>query len=117
MKSISRIILLSALVVMMFPIYTIGKNPIASKSALQTFSGSIMDKSTKEDLGGVYLYFEELQKGIYSGPDGKFNLEGIEPGDYNITAKFISYHEKKISVKIGKATDNYTEILLEPIQP
>ena len=116
MKILKPITLAFVIVTMLIPVYCFAKEP-SSGSALKTFSGSIIDKSTNEDLGGVYLYFEELQKGIYSDQDGKFNLEGIEPGEYNVTVKFISYHDKKLTVKVGTSEDNYTKILLEPIQP
>ena len=88
-----------------------------AKPAVFNLSGSIIDKETQEDLAGAFLYFEKLHKGVYSGPDGTFNIDGIEPGNYKVTVKFISYHDKQISVKVEKSKNNYTKILLEPVQP
>ena len=116
MKTLKSVLISLVIAAFIIPGYSFAKEP-SSRSALQTVSGSIIDKATQEDLGGAYLFFEELQKGIYSDQDGKFNLEGIEPGEYNVTVKYISYHDKKLTVKVGTSEDNYTKILLDPIQP
>ena len=103
--------------VLFLPFTISAKNPVNPPSASNTFSGVITDKVTQEHLSGVYLYFDELGKGVYSGADGKFNLEEIEPGEYNVTVKYISYHEKKVSVKVKKSKRNHKTIQLDPVQP
>ena len=99
------------------PFTVSAKSPLNPPSATNTISGVISDKVTREQLSGVYLYFDELGKGVYSGADGKFNLEGIEPGNYNVIIKYISYHEKKVFVKIKKSKKNHKTIKLDPVHP
>jgi hypothetical protein len=117
MKNYRHSILVFTFIIMIFPSYVFAKKPASPSAAVNTVTGTILDKDTQEDLGGAYLYFEELQKGIYSGPDGKFNLDGIAPGNYKVTVKFISYHDKKVSVKVMNGKKNFTRILLDPVKP
>jgi hypothetical protein len=117
MKNISLVQKLLIIIALAIPFTTIAKNPVTPKASVDSFSGIIVDKLTQEELGGAYLYFEELQKGVYSEPDGKFNLEGIVPGDYKVTVKYISYHEKQVTVKVKKSRKNHKIISLEPVLP
>ena len=117
MKTYKYILTVLVIALVMLPSILSAKKPSSSAIPVQTVSGSVVDKETREDLGGVYLYFKELQKGVFSGPDGQFNLVGIAPGKYNVTVKFISYHDKQVSVNVEKAKKSYTKILLEPVQP
>ena len=117
MKTYSFIIKVLVIAILVIPCFVLAKKPASPPNSTQIVSGSIIDKETKEDLGGAFLYFEELQKGVFSGPDGKFAIDGIAPGKYKVTVKFISYQEKQLSLQVGKTRKNYTEIMLEPVQP
>ena len=103
--------------ILILPFTVSAKNPVTPPSASKTLAGVITDKVTQEHLSGVYLYFDKLGKGVYSGADGNFNLNEIEPGNYNVTITYISYHEKKVSVKVKKSRKNYKTIQLDPVQP
>lgn len=105
------------IIVLIMPANIFAKNPVSPASSSNALSGVITDKVTQEHLSGVYLYFNEIGKGVYSGADGNFNLEGIEPGNYNVTVKYISYHEKQVSVKVKKSKKNHKSIQLDPVQP
>lgn len=117
MNKFSKCFIVLVIVILILPSYTFAKKSDPSPSPTQTVSGSIIDKDTHEDLSGAYLYFEELHKGVFSGADGKFNMNGIAPGKYNVTVKFISYHDKQVSLTVEKAKQNFTRILMEPVQP
>lgn len=117
MKNINCIQKLLIIIIFIIPLTAAAKNPVTPPAAVDSFSGIVIDKLTQEELGGAYLYFEELQKGVYSGPDGAFNLEGVVPGDYKVTVKFISYHEKQLTVKVKKSRKNHKTISLEPVLP
>jgi hypothetical protein len=117
MKNLNVFQKLLIVTILVMPFTLSAKNPVTPPVASNTFSGVIVDKLTQEELGGVYLYFEELGKGIYSEPDGSFNMEGIAPGEYKVTLKYISYHEKQLSVKVKKAKKNHKTIQLEPVLP
>jgi len=117
MKTIKLTHTILILIVLIMPVLSSAKNPVTPPGASLKFTGVVIDKDTQEQLGGVYIYFDDLKKGVYSGADGIFNLEGIEPGDYKVTIKYISYHEKKVSVKVKKSKKNHKTIELEPVQP
>jgi len=117
MKVLKNVYKLLLITLFVFPVVVSAKKPLTPPDASANFSGIIVDKLTQEELGGVYLYFEELQKGVYSSPDGTFNFEGIVPGDYKVTLQYISYHEKKLSVRIKKSNHHFKTIQLEPVLP
>jgi hypothetical protein len=114
MKLFYKTVLVLAILI---PFSVLAKRPVPPTGTSNSLSGLVMDKLTQEHLEGVYLYFDELDKGIYSGKDGKFNLEGIESGDYTVTVKYISYHEKQLQVKVKKSKHNQKTIELNPVQP
>jgi hypothetical protein len=99
------------------PIVLAAGKPVTPPTATLTLSGSIVDSETREHLGGVFLYFEEIGKGIYTDPEGNFTLEGIQPGSYQVSLKFISYSDKKMTLKVRKANKNFQVIKMEPVQP
>ncbi len=117
MKKFILIWKILVIIALFLPVMLSAKKPSSPSVSTINFSGLVMDKLTQEQLGGVYLYFEELQKGIYSEPDGSFNLEGVKPGTYKVTLKYISYHEKQLLVKVKKSGKTYRTILLEPVLP
>ena len=117
MKKFNMFQKLLIVTVLIMPFTVSAKEPVTVAGASNSFSGVIVDKLTHEELSGVYLYFEELEKGVYSDAEGKFNLEGIEPGDYKVSLKYISYHEKQVSVKVKRSKKNHKTIFLEPVQP
>jgi hypothetical protein len=117
MRKVSHLFSILMIVGLILPAVVYAKKPVVSGTTAQTISGSIVDKETGENLGGVYLYFEELGKGVYSEPDGKFNIEGIQPGNYQVTLKFISYNDKQVTVKVKKTNKNKKIIEMEPVLP
>jgi hypothetical protein len=117
MKNFNIIRELLIVIVLILPFAVSAKKPVNPPSASRTLSGVVTDKMTREHLSGAYLYFDKLGKGVYSGADGKFNLDGIEPGDYNVTVKYISYHDKQVSLKVKKSKKNQKTIQLDPVQP
>jgi hypothetical protein len=66
-----------------------------------TFSGSISDASTGEDLIGATVYVEPLKIGALSNTFGFYSLS-LKPGDYTVTYSFLGYDSKKINITITK---------------
>ena len=117
MKNLNLFQKLLIITIIVMPFTLSAKNPVTPPAASNTFSGVIVDKLTQEELGGVYLYFEALGKGIYSGADGSFNMEGVAPGEYKVTLKYISYHEKQLTIRVKKSKKNHKTIQLDPVLP
>lgn len=74
-------------------------------------SGNVVDKSSKEALVGVEVRIEELNLKTYTDFDGKFNFNNVKPGDYNITASYISY--KKNIIELSKVNTNKDEVSIK----
>ena len=94
---------------------------LKSKSEAETnvailLKGKVTDSNTGETLVGVQVKLAETDLKTYTDFDGNFEFEDVKPGEYSITASYISYKENKIE---NKNIDLFTENLkleLEPIQ-
>lgn len=62
-----------------------------SKPEPVAISGIITDNKTGEKLAGVEVKLAGTDKKTFSDFDGNFRFEAIIPGEYSITAKYISY--------------------------
>jgi uncharacterized protein YvpB len=73
-------------------------------------SGKVIDQVTGEVLTGVSVQVEGTNHKTYSDFDGNFTFEGLKPGEYNITASYISY--EKTNDKLVISTSNNTSLKL-----
>ena len=78
--------------------------------------GKVIDKNTMEELAGVTVCIEGTDIKTFTDIDGNFNIEGIQPGKYNVTVSYISYKDKEMSNVNVRLTDkNELEIKLEQV--
>ena len=75
-------------------------------------SGIVMDSESGELLAGVEVTLDEIDVKTYTDLDGRFNFEGIKPGEYNLSANYISYDNRSVKFKV-KPTKNHLKIGLE----
>ncbi len=61
------------------------------KTETVVLRGSVMDSETQECLTGVALEIAGTNLKVYTGFVGKFIINNLEPGNYNIIVRFISY--------------------------
>lgn len=69
--------------------------------------GVLVDSETKEPLLGATVYIEELAIGSVSDFDGKFTLNNVPKGIYQIKGSFMSYKTsiiKDVLVEVGEVT-------------
>ncbi len=72
-----------------------------------TLSGKVLDVKTNEAIIGANVIIEGTTVGAATDIDGKFQINNIKPGTYNIIVSFITYKTQKISavvVESGKVT-------------
>lgn len=62
-----------------------------------SIKGSIIDDKTGEALIGATIVIEGTSTGTATDLDGKFTLDNVEPGVYNLVVSFISYASTTIS--------------------
>ena len=78
------------------------------------FSGNVADKITGEALAGVEIRIEGISKKVYTDFDGNFSFDDVSPGEYSISANYISYQNKKIEKIDINFVNNYVDVKLEP---
>lgn len=77
--------------------------------------GLVTDGKTKEPLIGVNVIIDGTSTGTTTDIDGKYELAGIVPGSYNITASYLGYESntKANIVVISKGNDDLNFELFE----
>ena len=72
----------------------------AAKTVSVSVFGNVTDANTGETLVGVQVQLEGTDKKVYTDFDGNFSFEDVTPGEYNISADYISYEHKKVEKQI-----------------
>lgn len=67
-----------------------------AKNSTVSVWGTVTDVKTGETLVGVEVELEGTDQKVYTDFDGNFSFENIIPGEYNITANYISYEKYTI---------------------
>jgi hypothetical protein len=76
--------------------------------------GTVKDKNTQESLIGVTLQLEGTQLGAVTDLDGRFKIENISPGSYNIRANFLGYVSQTLfNIVVTSGNSNELNIQLE----
>lgn len=58
--------------------------------------GKVQDMQTGESLAGVKVILSGTDKNVYTDLEGKFTIENVTPGLYDITVSLISYDNSLI---------------------
>ncbi len=103
------ITLLAAALLISLSGYSINSKEISKESELTlSVSGKILDISTGEALAGVKVFVEETDTHAYSDFDGKFEINGLYPGQYTLTTTFISYESAMVNLDLESAEEPET---------
>lgn len=86
----------------------------ADKPATVTVYGTVTDATTGETLVGVQVQLEGTEKKVYTDFDGHFSFDDVMPGEYNITANYISYEKQKIEKQTIDIFSGEVKLKLEP---
>ena len=79
-----------------------------------TLTGKITDRNNLQPLAGANIVLEEKSLGTTSDPNGKFSLEGLEPGSYNISIHYLGYKKVlKSNVIINPASITFMKVEME----
>lgn len=72
-------------------------------------AGKVLDKKTGEPLIGANIRITSTGNGNVSDVDGTYVIEGIDPGEYIVTASYAGYQPETVSeVVVGK--DSLTQL-------
>ncbi|MBN2213055.1 MAG: carboxypeptidase-like regulatory domain-containing protein [Bacteroidales bacterium] len=90
------------------------ENPSAPKSKSTTsVAGMVVDKETGESLAGVTIRFSGISQVVYTDLEGKFEIQDVIPGIYELEAALISYKQSSNKVKLAPGNGNNIEVELE----
>ncbi len=82
-------------------------------TAQTTVSGIITDKSTRQPLIGVSIYFPSLKKGGITDTSGRYRVTALPAGTHKIEARFLSYKAQTRSIQLLSA-ETTADFSLEP---
>jgi len=77
----------------------------SEKAKTTVIEGKVLDNTTSEELVCATVILNGTGEEVCTDVNGYFRFEGIEPGKYEITVKYISYKNEVLSnirVKPGK---------------
>lgn len=83
-----------------------------------SINGLVLDKETGEAIIGANVLIENTNIGAATDLEGKFRIENVEVGTYNLVISYISYSKliiKDIEVNPGKVTDLKVALVPEAI--
>lgn len=78
---------------------------LISQTTVSVF-GKVQDANTGEPLIGVNIRLEGTERGATTDLDGLYEITGVEPGSYNITASYIGYQTNTRSNVIVQSKGN-----------
>lgn len=81
--------------------------------AQATFIGTIADKTTRQPLIGVTVYFPNLKKGVSTDTLGQYRIPDLPAGSHKVEVRYLSYKTQIRNVRLlsGETRIDFT---LEP---
>jgi len=89
---------------------------LSLKGQTGSIEGVISDKKTGETLVGATIILAGTTIGTTSDLDGKYILDNLKPGTYNISVNFISYQQQAFSnVKVTSGKPTMLNVALDEV--
>lgn len=73
---------------------------LSSAWAQTGVEGQVTDAETGEPLPGATVQVEGTETGTATGPDGSYQLTGLEPGTHTLAFSFVGYQETAEEVEV-----------------
>lgn len=77
-------------------------------------AGKVYDGSNGSVLPEAIIRIDGLNKGAAADLDGKFEINGIKPGDYSVKVSFVGYVTKNINVDVKPNDVVSLDVILDP---
>lgn len=94
--------------------YASGSDNTAERR-LMSLSGQVFDYETGESLPGVMIKIDEYTNPVYTDLDGRFEIAGLEPGDYKLKTSLISYEVAEMDLNLNTEEAEPVEVGLSQI--
>lgn len=69
---------------------------VPAEAGVMVISGKVTDQMTGEALTGVKVTIDGTDVKVYTDFDGNFRIEKMLPGEYNLTATYVSYDKNQV---------------------
>lgn len=81
--------------------------PAPAPQPAAVIRGSVVDERTDQPLARVLVRLADTEHAATTGPDGRFELREVRPGDYTITVSVVGYAllRKPVTVAAGAALE------------
>lgn len=76
--------------------------------------GKVFDGSNGSALPDAVVKVESQNKGTASDLDGKYSIENLQPGDYNVKGSYVGYTSKDVKVNLKPGEIANIDIVLQP---
>ena len=117
MQKILSIVIVGLILTINSTVFASGDNMPAAASAKASISGKVVDIKTGEPLAGVAVSVEGTDVKTYSDLDGTFNINSIDPGNYNLILSLISYKNSLVeNLKVKPSAKEFVDIKLDVIR-
>jgi outer membrane receptor for ferrienterochelin and colicin len=79
-----------------------------------SIKGKIIDANTNEAIIGANVIISGTTKGTSSDIEGNFEISGLEPGFYSVSASFLGYRtETKTEIQVTNSRPAFIDFVLE----
>ena len=82
-------------------------------SAQPVFSGFVTDKTTRQPLTGVTIYFPVLQKGGATDTLGQFRVSDVPAGSHRVQVRYLGYKTQTRTIRLPNG-ETAIDFVLEP---
>lgn len=93
--------LLTAIIALAAPPPVLAQAPPAQAQAPAAIRGRVVDERTEHPLARVLVRLADSGYGAVTGPDGRFELLNVKPGDYTVTVSIVGYALLRKPLAIG----------------
>ncbi len=116
----TQIIVAAFIAVLGLSSFTGEKEKTADASANISLTGIVVDSQTKETLAGVEVTIEGTNLKTYTDFEGNFSFDNIQPGNYKVITKYVSYNaveSRMVSIQANEMHALNLELLAQNAAP
>ncbi len=88
--------------------------PVASAQDGGAVTGRVTDRQTEEPLPGTNVLIEALERGVATGPDGRYTIPDVPPGEHTLSVSYVGFRDYEATVVVSAGETVEQDIALRP---